>query len=73
MSIVLSAPAASLSTAASGSGGGGGGGGWCFISSAQKSFNRDIMRGLALLGLIIILGLLIQGRKALGRHRAIRG
>jgi hypothetical protein len=47
------------SLSGSGSGGGGGGGG-CFISSAQTSFNSDLMRSLALLGVMLILGLLLK-------------
>ncbi|MCK5202700.1 MAG: hypothetical protein KAR15_02465, partial [Desulfobacterales bacterium] len=64
VSIVLSAPATSLSGTSSGSGGGGGGA--CFISSAQKAFSRDIMRGVAIFGVIVILGLLLKGPRAHG-------
>ncbi len=42
VSVVPSAAATALSGSASGGGGG------CFISSAQKSFNRDVMRGVAI-------------------------
>jgi TolB protein len=54
VSIVPAAIATNLSGTASGGGGGG-----CFISSAQKDFNRDVMRGLAVLGVMVILWRLI--------------
>ena len=61
VSLVLSAPATSLSGTASKSGGGGA---VCFVSNVQKAFSWDIMRGVAIFGVFVILGLLIQGRKA---------
>ncbi len=67
VSIVPSAIATNLSGSATASGGGGGGG--CFISSAQTAFNRDVMRGLAILGGIVILGLLLKGHRAQGSRR----
>ena len=70
VSIVLSAPAASI--AGSRSSGGGGGGGGCFISSAQEAFNQDIMHGLAFLGIVVILWRLIMRIKTRGRGRGRR-
>jgi hypothetical protein len=70
VSIVPTAPAASLGGAVAGNSHGGGGGG-CFVSTASEAFNRDIMRGLTLFGVIIVFGMLATRRKAYdSRHRA---
>jgi ABC-type methionine transport system permease subunit len=70
VSIVPTAPAASLGGAVAGNSHGGGGGG-CFVSTASEAFNRDIMRGLTLFGVIIVFGMLATRRKAYGsKHRA---
>ena len=69
VSIVPSSPAASLSGIDSGSGGGGG----CFISTTQMAFNPDIMRGLAILGLIAMMWRLIFRLRAYGLRRKAQG
>jgi hypothetical protein len=69
VSIVPSAPATSLAGAASGGGGGGGG---CFISAAQIFFNRDGLLAWALVGFMVILGLMIKGHWVQGLMRKVK-
>jgi hypothetical protein len=68
VSIVPAALATNLSGSATVSGGGGGGA-VCFVSTAQEAFKRDVMRGLAVLGVIVIFGLLLKGHRAQGSRR----
>jgi hypothetical protein len=68
VSVVPTAPAASLTGSGSGSRCAAA---VCFISTPQMAFNPDVMRGLALLGFIVILWRLIMRIKVYySRHKA---